>query len=44
VYKTWWFWTGAAVVVVAGAIAGILLANRSSGACDGIDFSCRGVK
>jgi hypothetical protein len=44
VYKTWWFWTGTAAVVVAGVVTGILLANRSSGACDGIDFSCRGVK
>jgi hypothetical protein len=43
VYKTWWFWTGAAVVV-AGAVTGILLANQSKGACDDIDFSCRGVR
>lgn len=43
-YKTWWFWTGAAAVVVAGTVTAILLAGRSSGPCDGASLVCRGVK
>ena len=44
VYKTWWFWTGAAAVVVAGTVTAILLAGRSSSPCDGASLACRGVK
>jgi hypothetical protein len=44
VYKTWWFWTGAAVVVAAGTVTAILLAGRSSDPCDGASMVCRGVK
>jgi hypothetical protein len=43
IFKTWWFWTGAAVVVV-GAATAILLATRSSGACDGASLACLEVK
>ena len=44
IYKTWWFWTGAAAVVVAGTVTAIILSTRSSGACDGVSLACMGVK
>ena len=43
-YKTWWFWTGAAAVVVAGTVTAILLAGRSDGPCDNASHWCLGVK
>jgi hypothetical protein len=43
-YKTWWFWTGVGAVVVAGTVTAIILATRSSGACDGASLACMGVK
>ena len=43
-YKTWWFWTGAAAIVVAGTVTAILIAGRSRGACDGASLACMGVK
>jgi hypothetical protein len=42
--KTWWFWTGAAAVVVAGTITAVVLAGRSNGRCDGASLTCQGVK
>lgn len=42
IYKTWWFWTGAAAVVVAGTVTAILLSRHSSNPCDG-RTSCIGV-
>ena len=44
IYKTWWFWTGAAAVVAAGTVTAILLARRSSDPCDGASLACMGVK
>jgi hypothetical protein len=44
IYKTWWFWTGAVAIVAAGTVTAILLAGRSSGACDGASMTCVGVK
>jgi hypothetical protein len=44
IYKTWWFWTGAVAIVAAGTVTAILLAGRSSGACDGASMACVGVK
>jgi hypothetical protein len=44
IYKTWWFWTGVGAVVVAGTVTAILIANRSTGACDGAGIACMGVK
>jgi len=43
-YKTWWFWTGAAVVVVAGAVTAIYFATRSQDPCSGASLACMGVK
>jgi hypothetical protein len=43
-YRTWWFWTGTAAVVVAGTVTAIFLAGRSSDPCDGASRSCVGVK
>jgi hypothetical protein len=43
IYKKWWFWTGVGAVVVAGTVTAIVLANRSSSACDS-GFVCLGVK
>ena len=43
-YKTWWFWTGAAVVVVAGAVTAIYFATRSQDPCGGASMACLGVK
>jgi hypothetical protein len=43
-YKTWWFWTGTAAVVIAGTVTAILLAGRSINPCDGASRSCLGVK
>lgn len=43
-YKTWWFWTGAAAVVVAGTATAILLAGRNSNPCDSASHWCVGVK
>jgi tetratricopeptide (TPR) repeat protein len=37
VYKKWWFWTGVAVVGVAGGV-GIYLATKSSGGAPGTDL------
>jgi hypothetical protein len=42
-WKTWWFWTGA-VVVVGGAVTAIVLATRSSDPCSGASMACLGVK
>lgn len=42
-YKTWWFWTGASAVVVAGTVSAIVLSRHSSGPCDGASLACRGV-
>jgi len=42
-YKTWWFWTGTAAVVVAGAVTAILLVRRSTNACAGANMACLGV-
>ena len=44
IYKTWWFWTGAAAVVVAGTVTAILIAGRSSSPCSGASLACVGVK
>jgi hypothetical protein len=45
IYKTWWFWTGAAAVVAAGTVTAIVLSSRSGvGACDGASLACMGVK
>ena len=44
IYKTWWFWTGAAVVVVGGAVTAIYFATRSQGSCSGASLACMGVK
>lgn len=41
-YKTWWFWTGAAVV--AGTLTAVFFATRSSGPCDGSSLTCMGVQ
>jgi tetratricopeptide (TPR) repeat protein len=43
-YRTWWFLAGAAAIVVGGALTATLLANRSSGRCDGFDMTCREVR
>jgi tetratricopeptide (TPR) repeat protein len=43
-YKTWWFWTGAAVVVVGSAVAAIYFATRSNDPCSGATMGCLGVK
>jgi hypothetical protein len=43
VYRTWWFWAGAAAVV-AGTAAALFFARSGAGPCDGASFSCRGVK
>jgi hypothetical protein len=45
-YKTWWFWTGTAVVVVGGALTAYLLATRggTENACSGETIPCDGVK
>jgi hypothetical protein len=43
-YKSWWFLGGTAAAVVAGTITAIVLATRSSNACDGASLSCLGVK
>jgi hypothetical protein len=42
-WKTWWFWTGA-VVVVGGAVTAIVLTTRSSDPCSGASMACLGVK
>ena len=45
-WKTWWFWTGA-VVVVGGAVTAIVLttrSSRSSDPCSGASMACLGVK
>ena len=42
-YKTWWFWTGAAAVVVAGTVTAILLSGHSSNPCHGTQNTCLGV-
>ena len=44
IYKSWWFWTGAAVVVVGGAVAAIYFATRSNDPCSGANMACRGGK
>ena len=44
IYKTWWFWTGAAVGVVAGAVTAIYFATRSQDPCSGASLACMGVK
>lgn len=44
IYKTWWFWTGAAVIVVAGAVTAIYFATRSQDPCSGASLACMGVK
>jgi hypothetical protein len=45
-YKTWWFWTGTAVVVVGGAVTAYLLATRggTENACSGEAIPCDAVK
>jgi hypothetical protein len=43
-YKTWWFWTGAAAIVVAGTVTAFLIAGRSSGPCSGASLTCQGVQ
>jgi hypothetical protein len=42
-YKTWWFWTSAAVVV-GGAVTAIYFATRSHDPCSGASMTCLGVK
>lgn len=37
-YKTWWFWTGAAVV--AGTVTAILIARRAGDPCEGKAHAC----
>jgi len=44
IYKSWWFWTGAAVVVVGGAVTAIYFATRSNDPCSGASMACLGVK
>jgi hypothetical protein len=40
-YKTWWFWTGAAAVVVGGTVTALFLANRSGHSpCGGASLTC----
>lgn len=44
-YKTWWFWTGTAAVVAGGIVTALLVAGqKSKGACDGLGFSCVGIR
>jgi hypothetical protein len=45
IYRTWWFWTGAGAVLVAGTVTAILLATHSGGgACSGTSLTCAEVK
>jgi hypothetical protein len=43
-YKTWWFWTSTAVVVVGGAVTAIYFATRSHDPCSAANLACMGVK
>jgi hypothetical protein len=42
-YKRWWLWTGAAVVIAGTGTAVLLLSNHSDGPCAGKGNACIGV-
>lgn len=43
-YTRWWFWTGAAAVVVAGGVTAYLLTHPSGGACSSAGVPCAEVQ